>query len=187
MELILTSIGVSLDVFAVAVCEGATYAKLGKKKILNISCLFGSIQTLFMIIGSVIAAIPFFHDGSSEITKLNYSISFIIFIFLGFHMLNKAFYKKELLEQRKNDFSYKYIFLLAVAAGADALIVGFGISLLDTQILFAILIMIIITILCAILGLQSGYRLGFEHRKGAYITGGLILFIMGIEILIKHI
>ena len=186
IELILSSIGVSLDIFAVTVCEGATYAHIGKKKIFNISFLFAMVQTSFFLIGIAIGAIPVLKNGTDEITWLNGITSIIIFILLGFHMISKAFSKKELKEKRNNNFSYLKIGILAIATSIDAIIMGIGIGLLDTKIFLTIGVMFVISLVCSVLGLQSGYYLGFEHRKGAYIIGGIILISMAIDIAIRH-
>lgn len=63
---------------------------------------------------------------------------------------------------------------------------GIGIGLLDTKIFLTIGVMFVISLVCSVLGLQSGYYLGFEHRKGAYIIGGIILISMAIDIAIRH-
>lgn len=185
-ELLLTTIGVSFDVYALNVYEGATYANLKRNKVMHISLLFGCIQTLSLIIGSAIAAIPFFHNESFGVITLDRVINFIIFIFLGFTMYYKALDKRELKEQRRTC-TYKYIAIIAAITSIDSLLIGFGMSLLDTRILLEIVIMFVITVVCSMLGLESGYRLGFEHRKASYITGGTILFIIGIELLMKQL
>lgn len=180
IELILASMGVSLDVFAVTVWKGANYANLDKNKTLKISLLFSGMQCLFLLLGNIFTAIPLFRHR--HLSLLNSLAGIIIFFALGFLMLYKAF-PKSILQEHRESYSYKQLLILAVIASVDSLILGFGYGLLYTRILPALLVMFIVTTLCAVLGLQSGYRLGFKHRNGAYILGFVILIIIGIETL----
>ena len=52
--------------------------------------------------------------------------------------------------------------------------------------LFAILVMVtVLTVVCIIAGVYTGYHFGFEHKTKVYVLGALLFWIAGIDIIIR--
>lgn len=185
-EVIIVSIGLSLDAFTVAVCKGATHASLKKATALLSGIIFGAIQTLMLGIGMCIAWFPMIKIDSMRMISINTWFSAIILIFLGIKIIKNAC-KEGLIEERRDDFfSYKGILFLAFATSVDALILGISLGLLATNILTVFIIIFISTAILVAAGMWTGYSVGDKHRKKIDIIAGLILFFMGIRVIIKY-
>lgn len=89
--------------------------------------------------------------------------------------------------------------LLAIATSIDALAAGIslvaGVSLplfVDghfnfSSIWVAISLIGLTTFLFSALGVKLGNRFGARHRKKAELTGGVILILLGLKILLEHL
>ena len=63
-----------------------------------------------------------------------------------------------------------------------------GMEVIGIKLQKAVLIMIIcVTIAMVIIGLYTGYRLGFEQKSKAYIGGGALLIAAGIDVIVRYI
>ena len=76
---------------------------------------------------------------------------------------------------------------LAVATSIDALMVGLSFAFLETSIVFPILIIGIVTFVLSLLGFVFGSGMGGVFGKKIQILGGLILILIGIQILVEHL
>ena len=81
----------------------------------------------------------------------------------------------------------KKFFLLAVATSIDALAVGVSLAFLNINIALSITIIGIITFALSIVAVYLGEALGGFLKKKAGIIGGIILILIGINILLEHL
>ena len=93
--------------------------------------------------------------------------------------------KNEKLEEPKLDL--KELFLLAVATSIDALAVGITFAVLQTPIVPAIIIIGLTTFCLSWIGVAIGNRFGTKYEKKAEITGGVVLVLIGLKILLEHL
>jgi putative Mn2+ efflux pump MntP len=185
LEVIIVSIGLSLDAFTVATCNGATQPYLKKRMDLIVGLAFGGMQALMLTIGMMITRFPVSSVYSETFKSINQWFSAIIFIFLGLRMIKNAMTIKSINEQRET-FSYKKIFSLAFVTSIDALILGIGFALLRTEIIIDMLIVFIITAISSIVGLRVGYRMGDKYRGTVNVCGSIILLIMGVKMILSY-
>ena len=66
---------------------------------------------------------------------------------------------------------------------ADRYCIGF----LGTNLLVMLLMIAGLTIAVVVTGIYTGYHLGFEHKTKAYIAGAILLWIAGIDVIVRHI
>lgn len=78
-EIILVSIGLSLDVYAVVVLYSAMLAKIEKRKLVNMCLIFAGWQMLAVLAGNLITELPFFKMVSTQMEHLWDVISVVIF------------------------------------------------------------------------------------------------------------
>lgn len=185
LEVIIVSIGLSLDAFTVTVCTGATQPYLKKRMDFIVGLAFGGIQAIMLTIGMMITKFPVSSIYSETFKSINQWFSAIIFIFLGLKMIKNAMSIKSINEQRES-FNYRNIFSLALATSMDALILGIGFALLRTEIIIDMFIIFVITGISSIIGLRVGYRVGDKYRFAVNISGSVILLIMGVKMILSY-
>ena len=82
---------------------------------------------------------------------------------------------------------YKQLFLMAVATSIDALAVGVTFAFLEVSIGPAISIIGCTTFCLSIVGVAVGNFFGARYKKRAELSGGIILILLGVKILLEHL
>ena len=77
--------------------------------------------------------------------------------------------------------------LLAIATSIDALAVGVTFAFFEVNLLLSISSIGIITFMVSALGVIIGNKFGDKFQNKAEITGGIILIIIGLKILLEHL
>lgn len=186
IEILIISIGLSLDVYAVVVCQGAVLLKIEKTKLLKMSLFFCAWQVVAVSIGHTVTLIPYLADIAKNVSYIGEFISVIIFTVIGVYMLYKA-WKNEGILERLSDVNYKHLCVAAFFTSLDALFAGMGFGLLKARFYIVALSILIITAVMVILGLYTGMRLGYEQKTKAYGIGGILLLISAIDVVLKYL
>ncbi|WP_434311384.1 manganese efflux pump MntP [Hominifimenecus sp. rT4P-3] len=186
-EILLVSLGLSLDVCAAMICEGAVIARWEKWKIFCAASLFTLWQVLALLTGSLIRLLPWVSQKSSGIQMVGTVLSIMIFTAIGIYMLRKAWKRKPFEERRENETDWKALCFLAIVISLDALFAGVGLAIMDTILWKEALALAISTILAATLGAWVGYRLGAEQKEKAYLIGGILLVLAGLEAAVNYL
>lgn len=182
IELFLLAVGLSMDAFAVSVCKGLAMKKCTMKKAMTCGIWFGGFQALMPAIGYLLGS-----RFEQYITAVDHWIAFVLLGFIGVSMIMEACSKKE-EEQLDESLDIKTMFLLAVATSIDALAVGITLAFLpDTNVPVAVLFIGAITFFLSTLGVKVGNVFGERYKKKAEITGGVILILLGVKILLEHL
>ena len=180
LELFLLAVGLSMDAFAVSVCKGLSVRRGSMKQALTVGIWFGGFQALMPFLGYLLG-ITF----SSLITSIDHWIAFVLLAFIGFNMIREA---RSDEENESNDrFDFKTMLPLAVATSIDALAVGVTFAFLRVNIVPAVSFIGVTTFLISAAGVKVGNIFGGRWQKGAQITGGVILILLGVKILIEHL
>lgn len=181
--LFITAVGLSMDAFAVAVCKGLAVKKAGIKQMLLAGLWFGGFQALMPFIGYLFGS-----TLKEYVEKYDHWIAFIMLGLIGFNMIKEALSKEENEESSSASMGMKEMFTLAVATSIDALIVGIGYAFLpDVNIGAAVGFIGVITFILSGIGIKIGNVFGLKFKKKAEITGGVILILMGLKILLEHL
>ena len=178
LELILTSIGLGMDAFAVSVCKGLSMKKISLKKTGIIALYFGGFQALMPLIGYYLANI--FKD---KVTQISNIIAFILLALIGAKMIKEAF-ETDCEDNCNDKVDFKTMIILAIATSIDALAVGISLAVLNVNIWISIFFIGIITFILSILGVKIGNVFGDKFEKKAEIAGGIILILIGFKILL---
>ncbi len=180
-EIILISIGLAMDAFAVSVCKGLSMKKMDWKKAIIIGLWFGVFQAGMPVIGYILGS-KFEH----LIVSIDHWIIFALLSFIGIKMIKEAL-SEEVEGGCNDDIGVKTMLVLALATSIDALAVGITFAFLNTNIVFATLMIGIITWALSILGVKIGNKFGDKYQSKAEFAGGLILILLGIKILLEHL
>lgn len=182
LEIILVSIGLGMDSFAVSICKGLSMKKMSWKKAGIIGLYFGGFQALMPLIGYLLG-----RGFQEKIASVDHWIAFILLGFIGINMIKEALSKDDGIENNNENVDFKTMIVLAIATSIDALAVGVTLAFLKVNILIAILIIGIIAFLMSFFGVKIGNVFGDRYEKKAEFAGGLILILMGLKILIEHL
>lgn len=180
LTLFITAVGLSMDAFAVAICKGLAMKKLLWKKALIIGLWFGGFQALMPTIGYLLGT-----RFESYVTAIDHWIAFVLLALIGANMVKESFSKEE--ESSNDAVDFKTMFLLAIATSIDALAVGVTYAFLQVRIVPAVSFIGVITFTLSIVGVKIGNVFGLKYKSKAELTGGIILIVMGIKILLEHL
>ncbi len=181
VELVLISIGLSMDAFVVSIGKGISLNKITKKDVLVIALFFGFFQAFMPLIGYLLGS-----TFSDYIVNFDHWIAFILLSLVGGKMLIEAFDDEH--DGEKETFKISEVFVLAIATSIDALAVGITLALIpDVEIVTSIVTIGIITFSLSYVGVIFGKKIGTKFGKIAEIFGGLVLVGIGTKILIEHL
>lgn len=180
IEILLISIGLAMDAFAVSVCKGLAMKKMSWKKAIIIGLYFGIFQAVMPVIG-------YFLGTTFErfITNVDHWVAFILLVGIGINMVKEAFDKES--ENRNDNVDVKTMLVLSIATSIDALAIGITFACLKIHIVMPVITIGLITFIISIIGVKIGNRFGDKYEKKAEIMGGVILILLGIKILLEHL
>lgn len=180
IELLLLSVGLGMDAFAVSVCKGISMKKMDWKKAIIIGLYFGGFQALMPVIGYFLGS-----AFESLITNIDHWIAFILLGIIGGKMIKDSFADES--DNCNDDVSFKTMFVLAVATSIDALAIGITFAFLNVNLILAVALIGVITFILAVIGTKIGNRFGDKYQNKAELVGGIILVLLGIKILLEHL
>ena len=184
IELFLIGVGLSMDAFAAAICQGLFMTRIKWGHALTVGLYFGGFQALMPFIGWMLGS-----QFADRIQQYDHWIAFILLVLIGGNMIREALSgDEEDAAQAETDLrlDHKKLFLMAIATSIDALAIGVTFAFLETAILPAIGI-IGCTFCISVAGVAVGCWFGARYKKRAEITGGAILVLLGIKILLEHL
>ena len=77
--------------------------------------------------------------------------------------------------------------MMAVATSIDALAIGVAFAFMDVLILPAVSLIGCTTFCLSLVGVVVGNFFGSRYKKRAELTGGIILILLGVKILLEHL
>lgn len=183
ISIIILSIGLSMDTFAVSITSGFTIRELKIKKILTISLCFSFFQAFMPVIGWLAGL-----GLKIYIMAIDHWIAFFLLSLIGLKMIYEGIKKRnENKENKKTEMNILNLIGLSIATSIDALVIGISFAFMDTSIILSILIIGLVTFLFSISGIYIGKLYGQKIDKKIEIIGGLILIGLGTKILLEHI
>jgi putative Mn2+ efflux pump MntP len=182
LEIVLIAIGLAMDAFAVSITLGLSAKNLKLKEIIIPGIYFGGFQALMPAIG-YFAGIYFVN----KIQNLDHWIAFALLGFIGGKMIKDSLSKEK--DEKPDKYSFKFInmLILSLATSIDALAVGITFAFLKVNIIKAVSITGTITAFISICGIEIGNIFGTRFKLKAELTGGAVLILIGIKIVIEHI
>ncbi len=180
LELFILAVGLSMDAFAVAVCKGLAIGKIQWKHVVIVGLWFGGFQALMPLIGWLLGS-----SFAEYIAAVDHWIAMILLVLIGANMVRESLDKDP--EHVNPSLGVKAMFVMAVATSIDALAVGVTFAFLEVRILPAVTFVGVVTFLLSALGMKIGSIFGTKYKSKAELTGGVILILLGIKILLEHL
>ena len=185
IEILMISVGISLNVFSAVVCFGAVLLKIEQRRLIRMLAIYCLIQVLAVIVGRGLAMISVISRPLNTFRYFCYLIAAVIFIVLGIFMLRKAI-KNEPIIERLTDIRYKKVVITGLITGIDAVFAGFAFGLMKAALVPVAVCTFAVTAAVVICGLYTGYRLGYEQKTKAYAIGGILLLGTALEIILRY-
>ena len=188
IEIVLITIGMSLDTFAAVECQGALVAILEKKRLSMAVTVIALWQTIALLIGSFLVTLLNQYDtqlsGEAFIGRI---LAILILFGMGLRMFVKAWRNERIVEKREDGLDIKKTFFSIAKGTIFTILTGIAFAFLEADIKAVLIMIICVTIAMVIIGLYTGYRLGFEQKSKAYIGGGALLIAAGIDVIVRYI
>ena len=184
VELFVTALALSMDAFAVAVCKGLALKNVKIKDCLWIGLWFGLFQALMPTVGFFGAKL-----FESYVHNFAHWIAFGLLCLLGINMIKEAMEEEE---KSNSDICCKEMLILAVATSIDAMAAGVSFEMeqaasgKDFNIFLAVTFIGIFTFILSALGTKLGSIVGTKYNRKAEITGGIVLILLGVKIVLEH-
>lgn len=183
LELLLLALGLSMDAFAVSVCKGLSMKQTGLRTCAACGFWFGSFQALMPAIGFFLGNL-----FAQAMEAIDHWVAFGLLAVIGINMLMEAAGDKGTSDEKPSGISAKEMFPLAVATSIDALAAGISLTMAGTvSIWWAVLLIGGVTFCMSCLGVKIGSLFGDRFQKKAQIVGGVILILLGVQVLAEHL
>lgn len=180
IELIVLSIGLAMDAFAVSICKGLSMPRMKWKNAIIIGLYFGYFQALMPALGYLLGV-----NFQERISNIDHWVAFILLAVIGINMIKEAISKDN--DVHNDSIKFKDMIVLAIATSIDALAVGITFAFLNVNLILAISLIGVITFIISVLGVKVGNIFGDKYEKKAEFAGGIILILLGIKILLEHL
>ena len=184
LELFLIGVGLSMDAFAVAICQGLPMTKIKWGHALTVGLYFGGFQALMPLLGWVLGS-----QFSGYIQQYDHWVAFILLLLIGGNMIRGGGDDSEDGESCSVDPTKgRKLLILAVATSIDALAVGLSFSLLNINVWGPSTLIGVVCAVITALGLLAGKGLAHADIFGrrAELVGGCVLIGIGLKILYEH-
>ena len=177
-EIFFLAAALSMDAFAVAICVGLSAKKFILKNAIIVGLYFGVFQAAMPLIGYLIAS-----QFTGRILEYDHWIAFVLLCFLGGKMILDSFKGESCAYV---DLKPAKMIPFAIATSIDALAVGVSFAFLQVNIVMAVIIIGITTFILSAAGVKLGGIFGDKFKSKAEFFGGVVLVLIGCNILRVH-
>lgn len=180
IELLLISVGLAMDAFAVSVGKGITLKRVEPRHALTAGVWFGSFQGLMPLIGYYLG-----RSFAEYVASVDHWIAFGLLVLIGLNMIRETIWGDD--EEQDSDFGVRTMLVMAIATSIDALAVGVSMAFLNVNVWISAAVICIITLIISAVGVYLGSAFGTRLGSKAGIVGGVILIAIGIKIVVEHV
>lgn len=180
------AVALAMDAFAVAIATGVNLKQVSFRQTFRLSWHFGLFQAMMPVIGWGVGA-----TVQGYMADYDHWVAFILLALVGGNMLREAVVADEDEENpkpRKDATKGMTLVMLSVATSIDALAIGLTMSMLQVSIGTPAIVIGIVAGLFTVAGLHLGKRVARLTWLSAWaeIVGGLVLWLIGLNILREH-
>ena len=181
LYIIFIAFALGIDAFSVALGAGAFLEKTTSRQKFRLSFHFGFFQFIMPIIGWLVGSYI-----ETYVSEWDHWIVLIILSVIGVKMICDSI-KKDSSGISKDVTKGAVLIVLSIATSIDALAIGFGIALIQGDILMPAIIIGIVAAIMTLVGILIGEKISARIGKKAGIIGGVILILIGLKVVIEHL
>ncbi|MDO4796742.1 MAG: manganese efflux pump MntP family protein [Coriobacteriales bacterium] len=182
VELLLVSVGLAMDAFAVSVCKGLGMRRINATVALVLAFLFGLFQGGMPVIGWLLGS-----QLMWLIEPIDHWIAFGLLAFIGGKMIVDAVREENEDAGATDHVAWGEFLMLAVATSIDALAVGISLAALNVNIVQSALVIGVVTFVISLVGVGAGHLFGSRYERHAQVVGGVVLILIGLKVLLEHL
>lgn len=187
IESLLIIAGISFDIFAAMECQGSLVAKIDKKHLSLICILVSAWQMTALFIGSFCADLLWEQEELADGNFAGQVLATIIFFCLGIRLLVKAVRNERINERREENLGIKRFLRMSAMTSIYTVLAGAAFGFMETAVPVILVLMMCFTVAFVVMGMYTGYHFGFVHKTKAYIGGAVLLWIAGIDTIIRYV
>jgi manganese efflux pump family protein len=181
IEVLLISLSMAMDAFAVCLGAGTTGQADGPRPRFRLAFHFGLFQFIMPVFGWLAGT-----SVAQYIQSFDHWIAFGLLAFVGGRMVWAGFHPED--EKKKSDPSRGWtMVLLSIAVSIDALAIGLSLALIGVSVWYPAIVIGVVTGLLSLVGLRIGNKLGEKFGHVMEIIGGLVLIGIGARIVVAHL
>ncbi len=183
LTLLVMSLGLAMDAFAVSVSNGMCVAKMKFRQALSFSFAFGLAQGIMPCLGWLAG-----QAFAVYIQKIDHWVALVLLSFIGIKMIVETIRARKKADEACSidKITAKTIVIQAVATSIDALAVGVSLAAMNVSILYSASMIAGITFVVCLAGAYLGKSFGGLLKDKAEIFGGVVLILIGVKIFIEH-
>jgi len=177
IEVMFLAVALSMDAFAVSIGLGSKQKTTPLALAIKAGVYFGFFQGLMPLIGYL--------GGKGVIGWVEdyaHWVAFLLLALVGGKMIYESF--SEGIEEDISNITHRVMLMLAIATSIDAMAAGFTLTLLDMNPFVACLIIGVTTFGFSWLGVFIGVKSGTWLESKAELSGGIILILIGLRMLL---
>lgn len=179
--------GASLDVFAAMECQGSLVKKVNKKQLSLICISVALLQLIALYIGYFMTSYLCKINPVSDEALLGEILAIAILLCLGIRLIVKAI-KNELIDEHlETKFNLKRIVHIAGITSIYTVLAGIAFGFVGTNLPVVLIMIVAVSVLCIVTGTYTGYHFGFEQKTKAYVAGAVLLWLSGVDIIVRQI
>ena len=174
-------VALAMDSFSVSLANGLNEPDMKRSRMILIAGTFGFFQGFMPLVGwlCVHEIVEYFRIVEPFIPW----IALLLLSYIGVKMIWEGLYADD---EDEKELSKGMLLVQGIATSIDALSVGFAIEdHTAVMALVAALIIAVVTFVISIAGLKIGRKFGTTLAGKASIFGGIILILIGLEVVIK--
>jgi putative Mn2+ efflux pump MntP len=180
VPILLLALSMSSDAFAAAIGKGARLDRPSFGEALRTGLIFGSIEAITPVIGWALGK-----GASRYIEAFDHWIAFGLLLVIGGKMIWDSL-RRAPEEEKPQRHSLTVLMVTALGTSIDALAVGVTLALVDANIIVNALAIGMATFTMVTIGILTGRYLGEKFGRYAEAAGGVVLIVIGINILLEH-
>ncbi|MGL1936619.1 MAG: manganese efflux pump MntP family protein [Fibrobacterales bacterium] len=176
-SLVLISLSLSMDSFAVSVSNGLNFPHLKRKVLITTAASFALCQGLMPYLGWLLG-----REVAPYIESFDNWIAFGLLAIIGLKMVYESFSSDT--DTVKN-LKVSTVLLQSIATSIDAFAIGIGFAVIQVDIYWAVILITGITFIFSLLGLKIGRLIGNKIGHNAELAGGVLLILIGFKLLFE--
>ncbi len=183
-ELLLLSVALGMDAFTVAISEGIRMKTLTPSHALKVALFFGLFQALMPMLGYLLGI-----TVDEYIENIDHWVALGLLCFIGIRMIRESIRMKPDCAGRSSPqiSDTRTLLVLALATSIDALAAGVSLAIQHAPIFPCAATIGGITALMCFVGVMIGHRVGCLFQRRAELLGGVMLILIGVNILLEHL
>jgi len=183
IEILLVSIGLAMDAFAVSLCKGLRMRKINYGQAFVIALSFGLFQAGMPLLGWILGV-----QFERYITQIDHWIAFFLLCIIGIKMIYDCIAEDPTCPvEAVERLDLKELLLLSIATSIDALAVGITLAFLRANIMQSVAVIGLVTFILSFIAVAIGNHWGNRLQRKAGIMGGVVLILIGLRILLSHL